>query len=75
MRTSRILIPKYYIVNHDTQERYPLLDDDPIPRIGEQMEIKGKTYGVIYLMHVPERGEYLIVIEDMTDYLMNLTEV
>jgi len=36
------------------------------------MEIKGRTYGVIYITHVPERGEYLIIIEDMTDYLISI---
>jgi len=71
---TKILIPKYYIVDHDTQERYDFPDNKPIPRIGETMEIKGRTYGVIYITHVPERGEYLIIIEDMTDYLIDIKE-
>ena len=74
MRTSKILIPKYYIVDHDTQERYVFPDNKSIPRIGETMEIKGRIYGVIYITHVPERREYLIVIEDMTDYLISIKE-
>lgn len=72
MRTSKILIPKYYIVDHDTQERYPFPDNKPLPRIGQIVELKGRTYGVIYLMHVWEKNEFLIVIEDMTDYLLEL---